>query len=105
MPLGPFTDRIWPSVVAVTPEGNGTGLFPIRDILEHLREHFAADVLRARFRVAQNALRRRDDGDAEAVAHARQVLRARIDAAGRFGDAGDVLDRGLAREIFQLEPE
>src|SRR5205085_6903892 len=101
VPFGPFTDRMWPSVVAVTPAGSGTGLLPIRDILEHLREDFAAHVLRPRLGVGQNGLGRRDDGDAEAVAHAWQLLRARIDAAARFGDAGDVLDRGLALEIFQ----
>src|SRR6185503_17990810 len=72
---------------------------------EHLREHFAADILGARFRVRQNALGRRDDGDAEPVADPGEILRARIDPAAGTRDTADVLDRGLALEIFQLDAQ
>src|SRR6188768_4283204 len=77
----------------------------MRLISEDLREHFAADILLARFRVGQNAARRRDDRDAEAVADNRQFLRTRIDTAARLRDARDMLDRGLALEIFQLDAD
>src|SRR3546814_5435071 len=63
----------------------------------------AADVLGPRFRVGQNALWRRDDGDAQAIANARKLLRAGIDAATRLRHARDVLDRRLALEILQLD--
>lgn len=45
------------------------GFLPRRDILVDLAEDFAADVRVARGGVAHHALRRRDDRDAEAVAH------------------------------------
>src|SRR3546814_3349067 len=50
-----------------------------------------------------NALWRRDDGDAQAIANARKLLRAGIDAATRLRHARDVLDRRLALEILQLD--
>src|SRR3546814_16104351 len=61
----------------------------------------AADVLGPRFRVGQNALWRRDDGDAQAIANARKLLRAGIDAATRLRHARDVLERRLALAILQ----
>src|SRR5262245_65601799 len=33
-PLGPLTLTIWPSTVAVTPEGSAMGFFPTRDMTE-----------------------------------------------------------------------
>src|SRR3954468_17227406 len=105
MPFGPFTDRIDPSTEALTPLGRATGTFPIRLILKHLRQHLAADILLARFRVGENALGRRDDGNAEAVPDPRQVLRARIDPAAGLGDSRDVLDGRAALEIFQLDAQ
>src|SRR3954453_5149792 len=92
VPFGPVTESKEPSTEALTSLGRATGTFPMRDISEHLRQHLAADILLARFRVGENALGRRDDGDAEAVAHPRQVLRARIDPATGLGDSRDVLD-------------
>src|SRR5438067_3049606 len=105
VPLGPCTERICPSVVAVTPDGSGTGTFPMRLISEYLRQHLAADILLARFRVGQNALGRRDDGDAEAVAHPRQLLRTRIDPAAGLRDSREMLDGRTALEIFQLDAQ
>src|SRR5437763_8807377 len=105
VPLGPWTERIWPSVVAVTPVGSATGTFPMRLILEYLRQHLAADILLARFRVGQNALGRRDDGDAEAIAHARQLLASRIDPAARLRDSREMLDGGAALEIFEFDAQ
>src|SRR4051812_20211029 len=94
-----------PSIEAVTPAGTGTGFLPMRLISEHLCQHFAADILLARFRVGQNAARRRDDGDAQAVADPGKLLRTRIDATARLRDARDVLDRRLALEIFELDAD
>src|SRR3546814_11188591 len=48
---------------------------------------------------------RSDDGDAEAVARPGQFLRTRIDAAARLGHAGNMLDRRLPFEIFQLDAQ
>ena len=31
-PLAPLTLTVWPSTVAVTSDGTGTGFFPMRDI-------------------------------------------------------------------------
>src|SRR5689334_13345251 len=71
--FGPLTLSVWPSRFAVTPAGTGTGFLPIRDILEHLRQDFATDVLLTRFRIGKHATRRRDDGHAKAVADPRQL--------------------------------
>src|SRR3546814_7995309 len=57
----------------------------------------------ARFGIRQDAARGRNDGDAQAVAHDRQIFRALIDAAARLRDAGHVADRRLALEIFELD--
>src|SRR3546814_7413102 len=107
VPLGPFTDSVPSAIEAVTPDGTEIGFFPIRDMgagsLEYFCQHLAADVLGPRFRVGQNALWRRDDGDAQAIANARKLLRAGIDAATRLRHARDVLDRRLALEILQLD--
>src|SRR3546814_13101653 len=69
VPFGPFTESRPSATVAVTPDGTAIGFFPIRDMgagsLEYFCQHLAADVLRTRFRVRQNALWRRDDGDAQ----------------------------------------
>src|SRR3546814_9769268 len=95
VPFGPFTESRPSATVAVTPDGTAIGFFPIRDMgagsLEYFCQHLAADVLRTRFRVRQNALWRRDDGDAQAIANARQILRPRINAAARLRHAGDML--------------
>src|SRR5690348_17455780 len=87
-PLGPFTRTFFPSTFAVTPFGRGTGFLPIRDILlssEHPAEHFAAHVLLARGAVRHHALRRGDDGHAEALAVRPQLLGAGIHAPARRG--------------------
>src|SRR3546814_19834742 len=57
----------------------------------------------ARFGIRQDAARGRHDGDAQAVAHDRQLFRARIDAAARLRDAGHAADRRLALQIFELD--
>src|SRR5919106_1139092 len=103
LPLGPFTVSVPLSTAAVTPPGTAIGFLPIRDILEHLRQHFAADVLLARFRIGKHTTRRRDDHGSKAVADHRQLLARRIDATAGLGHAGQMLDRRLALEILKLD--
>src|SRR3546814_15469168 len=55
--------------------------------------------------VLVRSLGRRDDGDAQTVAHDRKFLGTRIYAAARLGNALDVLDRGLALEILQFDTQ
>src|SRR5919112_5341916 len=81
VPFGPFTAMVWPSIVALTPDGSGTGFLPIRDMeasSEHGAEHFAANVGGACMRIGHHAPGGRDDGDAETLAHLRQVLDAHV---------------------------
>src|SRR4051794_13315069 len=75
------------------------------ETLEYLRQHFAADILLARFGVRQHPARGRHDDRAEAVADARKLARGRIDAAAGLRYTGQMLDRGLALEIFKLDAQ
>src|SRR5271166_1168905 len=113
-PLAPLTAIVWPSTLAVTPEGMGTGFLPIRDMTqfrffggpsEDGAEDFAADIVLAGGVVGHDALRRRDNRDAEAVADARHCVDGRIDAAARLRHALDLADDRLVVEIFQLDLE
>src|SRR6185312_9733979 len=70
---------------------------------EYLAENFAADVLLARLMVGHHALRRRQDGDAEAVGALRNRPHRHINAATGFRNAGDLTDYRLALEILQLD--
>src|SRR5215475_15341349 len=90
-PFGPFTLTVWPSILAVTPEGTATGFMPTRDMasflrcaLEHRTEDLAADIGVARGVVSHHPLRRRHDRHAETVIDARQVSHRHIDAPPRF---------------------
>ena len=92
----------------VTPAGTGTGYLPTRDMtvtLEHATEDFAANIGGARFRIAEHAARRGQDGDTETGIDARQFLDLGIDAAAGLGDAGDFLDDGLTLVVFQLDAQ
>src|SRR3546814_5395241 len=91
------------AIVTSTPLGIPTGFLPTRDILEHPAEDFAADILGARLGIGHDAARRRQDGDAEPVVDARQILDLGIDAAAGGRDAGDLLDHRLALGILQLD--
>src|SRR5690606_78473 len=106
VPLGPFTSTVWPEMLALTPAGTGTGFLPIRDIdpsSEHGAEHFAADIGGPSSCIRHHALRRRDDGDPEALADRRDVLDAGIDAAPRLRDALDLADHRRAFEVLQAD--
>src|SRR6185503_8583747 len=107
-PSLPLVRTTPPSILTSTPVGTVTGFFPIRDmalfrLLVHAADDFAANVLVARDRVGHHALRRRDDGDAEASIRPRQRLDARIDAPPRARDALDLADGGLALVIAEID--
>src|SRR5262249_32116029 len=109
VPFGPFMLIVWPCTLAVTPVGIATALLPMRDIVslasEHRTDDFATDVLVATLVVGHHALRRRHDGQSEAVVHARQRLHRGIAPAARLRHAGDLADPRRAVEILQLDVE
>src|SRR5579859_369040 len=111
VPLGPFTVTSWPVMLTSTPAGTGIGSRPIRDIasppsLPDVGEHFAADALAGRLTVGEQAVRGRDDGDAEAAEDARQAGGLRVHAKTRLADPLDPGDGALAvRAELQLDGE
>src|ERR1700712_206767 len=112
-PFAPLTLTFWPSTSAVTPFGRATGFFPTRDMIlilqsagsEDLAEHFAADIGFARGMIGHDALRRRDDGDAETVGDARQGVDSGIDATTGLRHARDLANDGQSVVILQLDFE
>src|SRR6266545_4218670 len=105
-PLGPFTVTVWPSIVTSTPDGTVMGSLPIRDMLVVLLpvlpspdvgENFPAHALVLGLLVGEQPLRRRDDRDAEASQHLRQVGRLRVDAQSGLADPPEPGDRTLPR--------
>src|SRR6476661_8544930 len=109
VPFGPFTVRVFPSWRTSTPFGSGIGFFPIRDMglsLPNLAEDLAADAALGRLGARQDALRRRDDGQAETVEHARDLLLVAVNAAARARDALDAVDDRLAvGRVLQVDPQ
>src|SRR5580704_7098223 len=53
--------------------------------------------------VSHDAFRRRDNGDAQSIVDARQVLDRGVDPAAGLGNPLDLADHRLAVEIFQLD--
>src|ERR1043165_3012623 len=108
-PFGPFTVRVFPSWRTSTPFGSGIGFFPIRDMglsLPDLAEDLAADAALGRLVAREDALRRRDDGEAEAAEYARDLLLVAVDAAARARDAVDAVDDRLAvGRVFEVDPQ
>src|SRR5665213_1092709 len=118
-PFGPLTETVWPLTFAVTPFGTATDFLPIRDIatrssspktsspnhLEHAAEHLAADVLIAGLGIRHDALRRRQDGDAETVGDARNVLHRGVNATARPRNPLDFTNNRLTVVVLQLDFE
>src|SRR5262245_12204573 len=77
--LAPLTVTVLPATLSATPFGRLSGCLAPRDMwvlfslfaLRHDAEDFAADAGRARLLVRQHALRRGQDGDAQAAEHLR----------------------------------
>src|SRR5215831_15817052 len=107
-PFGPFIFTVWPSTLAVTPDGIGTAFLPMRDMTvpsEHRTQDFAAHIGLAGSMVRHHALGSRDDRNPEAVVDARQVLHRRVDATPRLRHALDHADDRRAVEILKLDLE
>src|SRR3954465_8537141 len=117
-PFWPLIFTVWPETVAVTPDGTATASLPIRAMpvlpwlgsrapcrSEDLAEHFPAHVPLSRLVIGHHALRRRDDGDAEAVGDARHRVDRRVDAASGLRHPLHGADHRLAVEVFQLDVE
>src|SRR5712671_3216126 len=80
-PFGPFIFTVWPSTLAVTPDGIATAFLPMRDMAalsEHRTQDFAAHIGVAGGMVRHHALGGRDDRHPEAVVDARQVLHRHV---------------------------
>src|SRR5438128_7609448 len=121
-PFGPLSFTIWPSTVAVTPEGIATGFFPTRDMTEvrslrlrqcailwstskDRKENFPAYVVLTGVVIGHHTLGRREDRDPQSVVDTRQRLDRGIDPPSRFRYARNLADHRLAIEIFQLDLE
>src|SRR5205807_8639423 len=91
--------------VAVTPCGRSTGFFATLDMQRPSGNHaqdFAALADRTRLTVRHDALRSRDDRDAEAAEHLRQRGLAAVRPQARAADALDPVDDRAAVVILQL---
>src|SRR5947209_8481958 len=109
VPFGPLTVTTFPSCLTSTPFGTGISFLPMRDMglsLPNLAKHFAADAALDGFLSGQHALRGRDDGEAETVEHARDLLLVAVDAAARARDALDAVDDRLAvGRVLEVDPQ
>src|SRR5688572_31217153 len=106
VPFGPFT-RTRPSATCTsTPLASFTGCLPMRDISPDLREQLAADAGVARLGVGQDAARRGQNGDAQAAADLRDLLRAHVHAPAGARDALHALDdRAVVGAVADLDGE
>src|SRR5688500_3659332 len=103
VPSGPLTE-IWPeATLTSTPLGTGMGNFAMRDmaVLGDDAEDFAADAVGAGLAVGHDAARGRQDGDAQAVQDARNVVAAAVDAQAGLGDALQALDHRAAGVVLE----
>src|SRR5687768_3894027 len=92
-PSGPFTEMLPPARFTSTPLGTGTGYLAILDMARSRddAENFTADAVGARLAVGHHAARGREDGDAEAVHDARDVVAAAVHAQARLRHALEAL--------------
>src|SRR5512139_1271339 len=93
-----------------TPLGMAIGIFPTRDMcffpfLRDVAEHFAADAGLACLAVGHHTLRRGDDGHAQTVLHAGNVVATLVDAQTGAAHALDVLDHGATGVVLQRDFE
>src|SRR5882757_2714120 len=99
VPFGPLTVTWRPSILTSTPEGTGTGSFPIRDIVQiplpDVGEDFPAHAPHARLPVGHQPRRRRDDRHAETTEHPRQVGRLRVHPQAGLGNPAQARDAPL----------
>src|SRR5215467_4265820 len=96
-------ERASAASVASTPLGSVTGYFAMRDmaVLRDDADHFAAHPGGARLAIGHHALGGRDDGDAQAVHDARQVVAPLVHAQAGRGDPLDLLYHWVAGVVLQ----
>src|SRR5947209_6825840 len=108
VPLGPFTVTFWPSMVMSTPDGTGTGSFPIRLMVVVLSpdvgENFSAYSALGCLTVGEQAVGRRDDRDAQAAEDAGHAGGLRVDAQAGLGHPPHAGDAALAvRAVLEVD--
>src|SRR3954452_665057 len=106
VPFGPFTVTLWPSMLTSTPEGTGTGSFPIRDISTSpdVGEDFPAYSTLGGLLVGQQPGGRRDDRRAEAAEDPREAGRLRVHAQPGLGHPADAGDAALTvRPVLEVD--
>src|SRR5512135_2292285 len=108
-PFGPLTVTVCPDAVAETPAGRGTGFLPMRDMAAPLPDHrqeLAAEVRLARLAIGHQPLRRREDGHAQAVAHAGDLPHAHVTPQPRRRDPPQLADdRLVALVVLQVQAQ
>src|SRR5690606_39175860 len=75
----------------------------LNSFLEHSAEHFPADASLTRRAVSHYAFAGGDNGDAQTIAHSRQLALALVGAQTRRTDTVDFGDNRLALEILQVQ--
>src|SRR5918998_1946356 len=100
-PLGPLTLTVWPVMVMSTPAGTGIDLRPIRDMFLSLQlpdegEDFPANAPLAGLPVGQQSLGRRNDRDAQATEHPRELVGLGVHPQAGLGHALDAGEAALA---------
>src|SRR5262245_347234 len=100
--LGPSTRTAPSATCSFTPSGIWIGSRPMRDIslspclLPYLANDLAAHTLAACLAVGEDALRRRQDADAEAAPHGGDLAVSDVDAEAGAADPPDAGDHGAA---------
>src|SRR6478735_5811337 len=103
VPLGPLTVTSWSSMATSTPDGTSIGSLPIRDMSvsssglssPDVGENFPTHALLVGLAVGQQTLARRDDRDAQAAEHARQVGGLGVDPETGLADPANARDGAL----------
>src|SRR5215217_6745231 len=106
-PFGPLTDTFWPSIVTSTPDGTGTGCFPIRDMSTypspHVCEDFAAHALTSGLTVGPEARGSGDDRHTKATQNPRKVGGFRVHPQTGLGHPAQARNAALpAGAVLQL---
>src|SRR5512137_3150700 len=105
LPLGPSNLTVVPVTATLTFSGILTGSLPMRDMsapLPNRADQLAADLLLAGLAVDHQSLAGGQDGDAEAVEDARDVVGGHVATQAGLADPLDVADGRLAvRAVLQ----
>src|SRR3989304_1184397 len=109
VPFGPVTTTLRSLISTFTLSGTGMGFFPIRDIDAssiNVAEQLAAETLPASMLASHDAVRRRQNVDAQAAEHFRNFGLRNVHAATGPADAFDVRNHRLAfRTVLQEQSQ